>query len=531
MIFMTDIGYLSNPKGLMDLQQRLQVVATPMHLNYFRNRYIAMTLVSFLSNAVVVASITWLSGFFIAPEQRYLSKTIDADLIILFSSRILPFVVVMPLIIYNLAPGFRKDFAEQVARSVALQKRVLQLPILTSLAASAGWVIGIFSFTFILIWLRPEIPASFVRDSLIFTWVLAAMALLICYYSLEFINRRMILPHISQFISPEALKGTFNLSIRIRLAIHLLATLGLPLIILGRIIFFLDAHKPADFNYLATRDLIVMLALVSIIGIFLTWLQSKFISAPLREMQLATEKIQTGAFDTQVSVTSGDEIGILAADINLMARGLGEREKMREMFGRIVDPSVRDYLLQEQAIKGELRQVTVMFCDLAGFTSFSEKHRPDEVVDFLNSYFALAQKIVASHGGIINKFIGDAFMALFNAPLPLVDHAAKALAAAENFRTSYATLSGGAAYKPGIRIGIHSGEVLAGRIGSEDRQEYTVIGDAVNVASRIEALGKKVGENLLVSGATAELAGASNLRKIGSIMLRGKSTGTVVYAV
>lgn len=488
-----------------------------------------MTIVSFLSNAIVVASITWLSTFFIAPEQRHLSRTLDADLVILFSSRILPFIIVMPLIIYNLLPGLRKDFAERVASSVALQKRVLQLPILTSLAATGGWVLGIFSFTFILIWFRPNIPASFVRDSLIFTWVLAAMALLICYYSLEFINRRMILPHISQSISTEALKGTFNLSLRVRLAIHLLATLGLPLIILARIIFFLDAHKPADFNYLATRDLIVMLVLVSLIGILLTWLQSKFISAPLREMQQATEKIQTGQFETTVSVTSGDEIGTLAADINAMARGLSEREEMREMFGRIVDPSVRDYLLKNAHLEGELREVTVLFCDLAGFTAFSENRPPAAVVDFLNQYFALAQRTIAAHGGIINKFIGDAFMALFNAPLPLPEHATAAVAAAKEFRGSYSSLDGD---KPGIRIGIHSGEVLAGRIGSAERQEYTVIGDTVNIASRIESLGKKVGENLLFSEQTRELINTEKTgRKIGRIQLRGKSVATAIYAL
>ena len=355
------------------------------------------------------------------------------------------------------------------------------------------------------------------------------MALLICYYSLEFINRRMILPHISQHISPEALKGTFNLSIRVRLAIHLLATLGLPLIILARIIFFLDAHKPADFNYLATRDLVVMLILVSLTGIFLTWLQSKFISAPLREMQQATEKIQTGKFNTTVSVTSGDEIGTLAADINAMARGLSEREEMREMFGRIVDPSVRDYLLKNAHLEGELREVTVLFCDLAGFTGFSEKKSPAAVVGFLNQYFALAQRTIAAHGGIINKFIGDAFMALFNAPVPLTEHAKAAVTAAEEFRKSYEALTG---EKPGIRIGIHSGEVLAGRIGSAERQEYTVIGDTVNIAARLEALGKKIGENLLFSEQTRVLMPAEkNSRKIGHIRLRGKSVATAIYAL
>jgi hypothetical protein len=102
---------LSNPIVLMNLRRRRQVVAATMPRSYFRNRYLMMTIVSFLSNAIVVASITWLSSFFIAPEQRHLSRKLDADLVIFFSSRILPFILVMPLIVYNLSPGFRPDFA------------------------------------------------------------------------------------------------------------------------------------------------------------------------------------------------------------------------------------------------------------------------------------------------------------------------------------------------------------------------------------------------------------------------------------
>lgn len=500
-----------------------------MRTNYFRNCYIAMSLVSFFGNAIVVASITWLSAFFIIPEDRHLSEKFDKDIVVLFFSRILPFLIVMPLIVYNLSVGFGANFKERVAASVALQKRVLQLPILTSISATLGWIIGIFSFGIIVAFFRPGTPRSFIGDTFVFTWVLAAMALLISYYALEFINRRLILPKISDVISVEALKGTFNLSLRVRLGIHLLATVGLPLIILARIILFLDERKPADFNYLQSRDFVMLLIVIVVVGVVLTWLQSKFISAPLREMQQATEKIQTGEFNTTVSVTSGDEIGTLAADINAMARGLSEREEMRAMFGKIVDPSVRDYLLKSAHLEGELREVTVLFCDLAGFTGFSEQRSPAEVVDFLNRYFSLAQQTVAAHGGIINKFIGDAFMALFNAPVPLPQHAGAAVAAAEEFRRNYAAL---ADEKPGIRIGIHSGEVLAGRIGSADRQEYTVIGDAVNVAARIEALGKKVKENLLISGETqAQIDREKPWRRIGRIQLRGKSAATAIYAL
>lgn len=492
-----------------------------------------MVFVSFLANAVVVVSITWLSGFFIAPEQRFLTVMFDSDFGVLFVSRILPFLIVMPIIAYRFAPCFAGDFREKVEASVSLQKRVLQLPITTAVIATAGWVIGIFAFGLIISFFRSGTPRSFVIDSLIFSWVLAAMALIVMYYLLEFMNRRLILPHVSAGFQIEALKGTFNLSMRMRLALHLVATVGLPLAILSRIIFFLNQLKPAESAYLPAKDFILLLAVIIITGLILTWLQSKFISAPLKAMQAATEQVQRGDYDAHVSVTSGDEIGALAVDINAMAKGLKEREAMRDMFGKLVDPSVRDYLLHNRsAITGETREVTILFCDLAGFTSYSEQESPEAVVAFLNGYFSVAQKVVTTNGGIINKFIGDAFMALFNAPVPLESHAASAVQAARDFRSHFERLrSGYGQGAPRFRIGIHTGEVIAGRIGSEDRQEYTVIGDAVNTASRIEALGKKVGENMLVSDATVAQLTEAGLRRVGSVRLRGKSTPTGIYAI
>ncbi len=497
---------------------------------YFLKCYLAMIIASLISNGIVVASIPWLSLFFVAPEHRIMMVYLTNKVTFMFLAQILPFLVVTPLIAKDFLPGFHSDFVRRISESVEMQRNALQLPIRTTFWAVLGWVVGTFTSSGYFIFLE-KMPVDFMLNQILFVWILAGIALFLSFYSLEFINRRFVLSKLGFTFGSEAMQGVFNLNLRLRLVIHLIATVILPTAILARIISFLEAHKSATFDYLSKFDFIVLLFAIIFIGGMLTWLQSRFISEPLREMQLATSKIQSGAFDASVSVTSGDEIGILAADINAMARGLGEREKMRELFGRIVDPSVRDYLLQEQSIKGELKHVTVMFCDLAGFTSYSENHSPEAVVHFLNRYFALANNIVTSNGGIINKFIGDAFMAIFNAPIPLLDHASKAIDAGIAFRTAYQKLKIDGKNKPGIRIGIHTGEVLAGRIGSEERQEYTVIGDAVNVASRVEALGKKVGENLLVTAATVSLAGDYQFRKIGNITLRGKTNRTLVFAI
>ena len=501
-----------------------------------RKKYLVVFIVSFSANAIVVASISWLTLFFIQPEQIPFSIMMDQNPYAVFFSRIFPFLIVLPIIFQQLIPCLQNNIFEKVKTDISLQKRILQMPFRISLLATTGWIIGTFSFSGIAIWGETSYPPGFIIDSTIFSWVLAALALVLMFYLLEYINRSWILPQISTGFSIEALKGSFNLSLRMRLVLHLIATVGIPISILSRIIFFLDAKKPADFNYLNTHDIVALICIIIIIGILFTMLQSKFITSPVREMQAATGSIQRGDFHARVHVTSGDEIGTLAVDINSMARGLQEREEMRETFGKIVDPSVRDYLLQSNHdLDGERKEISVLFCDLAGFTAFSEKHSAEQVVEFLNRYFTIAQNVVTLHKGVINKFIGDAFMAIFNDPLPLENHAEMAVQAALAFRKEFVGLVQADLHdieKPDFRIGIHTGTVIAGRIGSSDRQEYTVIGDTVNVASRIEALGKKVKQNLLISEDTHRLLKLEyKVSKVGSVRLRGKTDSTGIYSL
>ncbi|MCB1145703.1 MAG: adenylate/guanylate cyclase domain-containing protein, partial [Leptospiraceae bacterium] len=501
-----------------------------------RKHFITLVFLSFLANAVVVVSISWLSKFFIRPEHIQYSEMMDNNPWSMFFSRIFPFLIVMPIIFNQIIPCLQNNIFEVIKKDISLQKRILQIPFRVSIFATAGWIIGTFSFSGIAIWGGYNFPQSFIINSTLFSWVLAALALVFMFYVLEFLNRSWILPKISSDFSVDALKGSFNLSLHMRFVLHLIATVGIPISILSRIIFFLDEKKTADFHYLGSQDLVLLIIAIVILGIIFTWMQSRFITFPVKEMQAATGSIQKGDFQARVQVTSGDEIGTLAVDINSMARGLQEREEMRETFGKIVDPSVRDYLLQSNHdLDGERKEISVLFCDLAGFTAFSEKHSAEQVVEFLNRYFTIAQNVVTLHKGVINKFIGDAFMAIFNAPLPLENHAEMAVQAALAFRKEFGGLLQADLQdieKPDFRIGIHTGTVIAGRIGSSDRQEYTVIGDTVNVASRIEALGKKVKQNLLISEDTHRLLKLEyKVSKVGSVRLRGKTDSTGIYSL
>ncbi len=210
--------------------------------------------------------------------------------------------------------------------------------------------------------------------------------------------------------------------------------------------------------------------------------------------------------------------------------------RINNTFGKAVAPQVRDYLLSDNPdLGGTDLEVTVMFCDIRGFTSISEKHDPKEIVSTLNRYFTLLEKPIAENGGIINKYIGDAIMAVFGAPLPSKTHARDALRAARGMREALAAFNAErrAAGEPeiGFGIGLNSGKVLAGNIGTANRLEYTVIGDAVNTASRIESLCKTYSVDLLVSQRTVDLLPEDEkLSFVADAEIRGKKDRIRLYS-
>ena len=208
-------------------------------------------------------------------------------------------------------------------------------------------------------------------------------------------------------------------------------------------------------------------------------------------MEHMVDQISKGNFEVQVPVVSSDETGRLGEGLNAMAIGLREREKLRETFGKVVDPRVRDILMNSY-IEGEIVNATVLFLDVRGFTALSEGRDPRWVVSLLNRLFDTVTRTIEAHDGLVNKFIGDAVLAVFGDPIAITNHSIKTTEAAfdllkslEKFNAEL-RVEGEPLLKVGI--GVHTGKVLAGRIGGQGRMEYTVIGDAVNVASRLESV-------------------------------------------
>jgi adenylate cyclase len=248
-------------------------------------------------------------------------------------------------------------------------------------------------------------------------------------------------------------------------------------------------------------------------------------------------RVERGDLDARARVVSNDEIGGVAEGFNRMLSGLKERDFVKDTFGKYVTREIRDEILSGRVgLEGELREVTVLFADLRDFTPWVEATEPREVVRDLNRYFGEMEAAVRQQGGLVLQFIGDEIEAVFGAPVAAADHAARAVRAALDMRARLDALNAAraAAGKRPLRhgIGVHTGTVLAGNIGSGERLSYALVGDTVNLASRIQDLTKTAGADVLISATTrAALAGAVAVTALPATRVKGRSAEVEVFAV
>jgi class 3 adenylate cyclase len=263
------------------------------------------------------------------------------------------------------------------------------------------------------------------------------------------------------------------------------------------------------------------------ISLELTVLMSRSILRPVRDLLEATERVKAGDFSARVPVISGDELGTLALSFNEMMRGLAEREALHDAFASYVDPQVARRVLDEGSrIEGEETEVTIVFVDIRDFTSFAERASAREAVAHVNDFLELVVPIVTRHGGHPNKFVGDGVLAVFGAPVKLPDHADRAVAAA-------AEIAAAVDDTMRIGVGLSSGPVLAGTVGGGGKLDFTVIGDPVNVASRVEEVTRATGDTVLITEATRALLSHDGvpLEARGAIPLKGRNDPVRIYAL
>lgn len=279
---------------------------------------------------------------------------------------------------------------------------------------------------------------------------------------------------------------------------------------------------------MAQRKAIYTAGVMTSLIIILVFAFSVSLTIPLEKLVGLTKKIASGDFDIQArkEVKSQDEVGVLAEAFDSMIVGLRERDKVKSLFNKFHGSSVAEEMLtRDEAIRGDSKEVVVFFSDIRGFTAFSEGHSAEEVVEMLNEYFTVMVEIINRNHGVVDKFIGDAIMAVWGAPKSGGDDRYWCVKACLEMRVALEELNESRLARGlnaiMIGMGVHAGKAISGTIGSNQRMEYTVIGDTVNLASRIEASTKAFGTDLLISEDVAnsldtqffiELAGAAEVK-------------------
>jgi class 3 adenylate cyclase len=272
-----------------------------------------------------------------------------------------------------------------------------------------------------------------------------------------------------------------------------------------------------------------------VIALRLNFLVRRSIVEPLKEMLQAVERIRGGRDNRPIRVLSNDELGVLGDTGNEMIVALEERRRIREAFGRYVNPEIRDKIMSgEIPLEGERTEATLLFVDLRGFTTYVEHHEPEEVIRSMRAYFTAMETAVRSQKGLVLQYVGDEMETVFGIPLHDPDHADRAVRAALDMRRNLEALNreradqGKQPFRHGV--GIHTGMVLAGITGSEDRLSYALIGDTVNLAARIEDLARDLGCDILVSEETVgRLKGSYDLEPQPPQPVKGHSRPITVY--
>jgi class 3 adenylate cyclase len=266
------------------------------------------------------------------------------------------------------------------------------------------------------------------------------------------------------------------------------------------------------------------------LSMWLSLVLADAVSGPIVDLRDATRRVGAGDLSVRVPVVCTDETGQLAAAFNMMVAGLGEREQLHEAFGAFVDPALTDRILAEGTdLRGEELEVSVLFVDVRGFTRFAETAPAHRVVATLNRLYEAVVPVIQRHGGHANKFIGDGLLAVFGAPRRCADHADRAVAAAREIAQ---VVRGGSGDGPRVGVGVNSGRVVVGTIGGGGRRDFTVIGDVVNTAARVEAATRMTGDDILITETTLRAlgAGGADFVERPSAPLKGKTAPVRLYA-
>jgi adenylate cyclase len=443
-----------------------------------------------------------------------------------------------------------------------VKRRVVSAPLVSGLSGFIAWLTGIPLFIGITLGALGRWSPEFASQHIFTPMINGYLAATISFFLVDRIYRTLVYPKVFPEGGLANVPGAFVLGVRGRFFQLLLALSFIPMFVMlgltraAEVRLELGRDLPAEVRLargLDPAELLHQLTMASqatfgiylLIGGVLAVLVTRSVTRSLEEAAAALRRVQSGDLDVRVRVESADEIGELEDGVNRMVGALRDRERILQTFGRVVEPGVRDRLLTSQIGQaGERRPATVMFCDLRGFTSLTEEQGAEEAVATLNEFFTVATAWVRECGGIVDKFIGDAVLVVFGLlddddRREVAERAAGAgMRCALGLEGKVLELNERRAARGkdplAVTIAIHSGEVVAGMIGSPDRHEYTVVGDTVNVAARLQAAAKEYG-GVVASEEACNLARATGMeipvRGTDEIVLRGRRTPVILHAI
>jgi class 3 adenylate cyclase len=422
------------------------------------------------------------------------------------------------------------------------RRSLLNLPFIIALLNVAVYLFVpgcmVLSFYFL-----QEVPAKTCLFIYFRAFMIGLIAASLSFFLVEDYSRRLLVPRLFPEGRLAATPHTLKIPIARRIrALYGAGTLNPMILLVGTLIFTaLEAREAPVRVENFVRDMLtfalILCGIFVILAFRLNSLVQNSIRNPIGEMLTIVERVKNGDFTQRIKVLSNDEIGTLGDAGNNMIAGLAEREQIRDTFGKYVSPQIRDQILSGRIpLHGERQIATLLFSDLRNFTSYVEANEPEEVIKSMREYFTAMQAAIRNYDGLVLQYVGDEIEAVFGVPLKIDDHADRAAHAALDMRKNLEELNnkrallGKTPFKHGI--GIHTGPVLAGNTGSDDRLSYALIGDTVNLASRIEGLTKALQWDILISHETiSHLSSSFSLGKESPQNVKGFSKPITVYRI
>ncbi|MFL6515900.1 MAG: adenylate/guanylate cyclase domain-containing protein [Chthoniobacterales bacterium] len=412
-----------------------------------------------------------------------------------------------------------------------LRRRLIHLPWYAAAISGLAWFLCIPVFLFSLLQVHGSLPTQLLWHLPISFCISGFISVTHTIFLVEIASHWGLFPVFFSGVRADLVPDVVTLSLRGR---GILWAISASLCPIGSLLLLAFAPQTPG---VSSAWFAVFVGTIGIaFGLCTAVMISGLVARPIDQLRTAAESVSRGKLDISVPVSRPDEFGLLLGEFNNMIRGLKEKEKLRQTFGLHVGQRAAEQILKrDPGLSGVEEQITVMFVDIRSSTAQAAAMNPADVVEMLNDFFGATVRVVEEHGGMVNKYLGDGFMALFGAGDPDTQHADAAVTAGINILRALASLNeswekqGRASIR--IGIGLHTGPAIVGSIGSPERLEFTAIGDTVNVASRIESLTKTVGRPLLLTAAVqASLSIDFPLESLPPQQVRGVSEPVKVYA-